>query len=836
MTIREYLQTEIFSARASERGCLVVYDPKRRYRDIVRGLDTASFRVIDAGESVIETREFAMRSLRDLAAGTIHGLLVWTPTAAPTSEPLLQADPFGVLARFGAYFPAGDGDEFESLCRKAKPDRKVEIEKLFAEGEPSFETIDALDQGGTWPKLKTLLNASSAKEILVALLSPKPIQETALKNDGTWAPEAREFVQRTLGHSLRTKGATRSSIAEELWRLVLFSEFVFDSEGGIPDSLSTVPKAEIGARELIFDVCDDLRKHQDFKAAYAANAEEVSANLALPERTGAMVNLGMRDTFAFEERVFLARFVEAVQASQIDSARDILTKRQQSIWLTHEERMTEWSVAERALDLIEVAERQTTPIFRTLEEILHGYASVGRELDRRHREMEQAISEWHNEHDLLEGLVALARKKYFAVASHSQSEFIRLVESEGWPAHGSNLMRNSEVFDRQVAPALDAHQRVAYFLVDSLRYELAVELEKQLSAKHKVELRTVCAQLPTYTEVGMASLMPEASKELFLVERDGKLVTTLGGATAIAPASRLSYLQSKKGDLCQDIELDDLIHQKKLKVADKVRLLLVRTREIDAVAHESPRGVLQLIPGLIRQIIRGIGKLEAAGFQKAIIATDHGFILVHDQEAGNVAPRPAGKWLIAKSRCMMGNGSGGGGTAIFNREQVGIPGEFQHYCAPRALVPYAKQHLYYHEGLSLQECVLPCLTVELATRQNARALPTLTVTYKQGRTDKITTRRPVIDIAWPEGSLFMDEEDIEISMEAFDSKGRSVGWVGSGQTVNPATQGVRIRPGQVVSASLRMEDNFAGAFAVRVTDPANQVLIAELKLKTDYAV
>ena len=82
----------------------------------------------------------------------------------------------------------------------------------------------------------------------------------------------------------------------------------------------------------------------------------------------------------------------------------------------------------------------------------------------------------------------------------------------------------------------------------------------------------------------------------------------------------------------------------------------------------------------------------------------------------------------------------------------------------------------------------------------------------------------------------MDEEDIEVSMEAFDSKGRNVGWVGSGQTVNPATQGVRIRPGQVVSASLRMEDNFAGAFAVRVTDPTNQALIAELKLKTDYAV
>jgi hypothetical protein len=219
-----------------------------------------------------------------------------------------------------------------------------------------------------------------------------------------------------------------------------------------------------------------------------------------------------------------------------------------------------------------------------------------------------------------------------------------------------------------------------------------------------------------------------------------------------------------------------------------------------------------------------------------VIATDHGFILVHDQEAGNLAQKPAGNWLIQKSRCLLGKGAGGGGSVVFGREQVGIPGDFKHYCVPRALVPYTRQHLYYHEGLSLQECVLPCLIVDLVAQQSKKSLPNLTITYKQGKTEKITTRRPVIDIAWPEGSLFLDESDIEISVEAFDSKGQGVGWVGSGPTVNLATQCVRIRPGQVVSVSLRMEDTFSGVFTVRATDSGNQALIAELKMKTDYAV
>ena len=112
-----------------------------------------------------------------------------------------------------------------------------------------------------------------------------------------------------------------------------------------------------------------------------------------------------------------------------------------------------------------------------------------------------------------------------------------------------------------------------------------------------------------------------------------------------------------KGDQCGDIELEDLIRQKKPKVADKVKLLVVRTRDIDSIAHTSTRQALELIPTLVRQIIRGLNKLADLGFEQAVIATDHGFILVHEQIAGNLAPRPAGTWLVEKTRCMLGQGT-----------------------------------------------------------------------------------------------------------------------------------------------------------------------------------
>ena len=85
------------------------------------------------------------------------------------------------------------------------------------------------------------------------------------------------------------------------------------------------------------------------------------------------------------------------------------------------------------------------------------------------------------------------------------------------------------------------------------------------------------------------------------------------------------------------MNLEDLIRQKKAKITDKVKLLVVRTNDIDALAHGSPHQVHQMIPTLVGQIIRGLTKLADLGFDHAVIATDHGFILVHEQEAGNVA-------------------------------------------------------------------------------------------------------------------------------------------------------------------------------------------------------
>jgi len=72
------------------------------------------------------------------------------------------------------------------------------------------------------------LKVDSARDILFALMAPTEAQVQALKSQEGWASEARDLLRSTLSMSVKTRAKTLMALSDELWRFVLFSEFVFD--------------------------------------------------------------------------------------------------------------------------------------------------------------------------------------------------------------------------------------------------------------------------------------------------------------------------------------------------------------------------------------------------------------------------------------------------------------------------------------------------------------------------------------------------------------------------------------------------------------------------------
>lgn len=840
MSIAEFIRESVMRPRLMQAGAMVVYDADKRYREQCFDLTADKVRVIDASESSIESREAALQALREVGRpkAPLVAVLIYVPSKRPETDEQKQADPFALYAECGAVFPQDDGDEYLSLCLRAKPDHATEIRQVFAASlaGPPFAVIDAIGGGVSWPQLRSTLRVESAREILVALLAPSALQTEALKVQDGWAHEARDFLRAALGLSLKTRGKTWSALADELWRHVLFSEFVFDLPVALPEALDGVSLAPMEARPVVEDVCDRLRSDPKSRALYIERAESVEAELNLADLCGAIEDLGVRDTFPFEERTFLRTAIKGIVTGDTDATRRVLTRHKSSVWLGKGESQAQWELVRSGLSLLEACEdfeRQLPEHARSQAELIDFYIGSLREADRLQREFEQAAGEFLDQHGMMHDVLRQARARYRRLAEKVQGVFVKHVETVGWPPNGR--LANADVFDRLVADRLkESGRKVAYLMVDALRYELGVALEKLLAEDGPVELLAAYAQLPTITLVGMASLLPGARTCLTLSVENDSLLPKLDGVPVGNVSQRMNVLAKRYGDRFAEMSLNTFVRGK-TKIAETVDLLVLRSTEIDSQLESNPETTLGLIPGTLKLIRVALHKLRGMGFKDAIIVTDHGFFLNAQAEAGDVCVKPQGNWAVnAHDRMMLGNGTADGHSLVISAEKIGIRGDFSQVALPRSMAPYRSGHLYFHGGASLAEAVVPILVARLdnAAQPELRRVM-VELNYKNGA-KRITTRLPVIEVILVADDMFTQGISAEILLEAQDTKGNVVGESRTGGDVNPATRTVTLMPGQRKQIALRMDDEFRGKFSVKALNPTTLAAYSALAIETDY--
>ena len=840
MSIAEFIRESVLRPRLKQWGCLVVYDADKRYREQCFDLGAEKVRVVDTAESSIESREAALQALREVGQpkAPTESVLIYVPGKRPQTDEQKQIDPFALYAECGAVFPQDDGDEYLSLCLRAKPDHATDIRRVFSETPtgPAFAVIDAIGGGVSWPQLRATLDAVSGREILAALLAPNAHQTEALKAQEGWVQEARDFLRATLAMTVKTRGKTWTSLADELWRYVLFSEFVFDLPVALPETLKGVPHAPMEARPIVEDVCDRLRSDPKTRSSYIERAESVETELNLAQLCGDIDDLGVRDTFPFEERTFLRTAIKGISAGDTDLVRSILSRRKTSVWLGMGESQAQWELVRAGLSLVESCEdfeRQLPEHSRSQADLLDFYLGSLREADRLQREFEQAVGDFLDPHGLMNEVIQQARDRYRRLAEKVQGVFVKYVETAGWPPTGR--MANADAFDRLVADRLkESGRKVAYLMVDALRYELGVALEKLLSEDSPVELQAAYAQLPTITPVGMASLLPGARGNLSLALENGAIMPKLAGASVGNVAQRMEVMRKRFGDRFEEMPLNDFVRGKP-KIPETVDLLVLRSTEIDSQLESNPETTLGLIPGTLKLIRVALHKLRGMGFKEAVIVTDHGFFLNAQAEAGDVCVKPHGNWPItAHDRMMLGNGTTDGHSLVVGADKVGIRGDFAQVAIPRSMAPYRAGHLYFHGGASLAEAVVPILVARLdaAGQPDVRKV-LVEISYKNGA-KRITTRLPVIEVILVSDDIFSQGTSVEILLEAQDSKGNVVGEPRPGGDVNPATRTVTLMPGQRKQIALRMDDEFRGKFSIKALNPTTLAAYSALAIETDY--
>jgi hypothetical protein len=481
-------------------------------------------------------------------------------------------------------------------------------------------------------------------------------------------------------------------------------------------------------------------------------------------------------------------------------------------------------------------DRQLADNARNAEALLAFYASSLREVDRLHREFEQAVSDydWQDANGLMKPVKNQVRKRYGKLVEKVQQIFVRHVEKSGWPLAG--YLANADVFDRVVAPKLQKNgHKVAFLMIDALRYELGVALERQLAEDGQVHLQVALANLPSVTSVGMASLLPGAGQQLRLSNNAQSMVPVLGDQLMETVAQRMNVLKQRYGQRFEEVRLEEFVRGR-ADFSAEADLVVLRAVEIDSHFENHPDTAPGEITHALKRVRVAVNLLKQRGFHEVVIATDHGFFMNTHAGPGDVCPKPLGNWLTVHDRCALGDGAGDNNHVVVSTERMGIRGDFAKIAVPTTLAAYRAGLLYFHGGLSLQECVVPVITMQLkASTQPSVHQATISMTYRNGA-KSITTRVPVIELSVDTADMFSVGNDFEILLEAHDSNGEVVGEAKAGGVVNPATGTLTLKPGEKVQVTVRMQMDFEGKFKLKALNPTTYGTYAQLDLATDYAV
>ena len=358
---------------------------------------------------------------------------------------------------------------------------------------------------------------------------------------------------------------------------------------------------------------------------------------------------------------------------------------------------------------------------QSLNELFKGYTSRYYLLDCYYRKFYYHYDQDSGKEILKKDIKDWVEKLYTTLLDRVLTRWSDLINSELDDIWNIELIdRQNEFYSIYINNILRRNDRdkVAVIISDALRYEAAAELKHVLNKNTKgtIELKAMAGSLPSYTKLGMASLLPHKrleyrNKHLFVDGIDSG--NTVNREKILLNGSPGSVV-FKFRDL-MELRIEDARERIKGK-----RVIYIYHNEIDATGDDksSEHNVFNAVDSTIRNINKMIDRLgKSLNVTKVIVTSDHGFLYQreHLENVDKLEMRDFDKLKIIESDKRF----------ILSEQDVSLPNT--HKFSMDTIVDSDKQmHLYVplsdlrfksqgggvnyiHGGASLQEIVIPVL-------------------------------------------------------------------------------------------------------------------------------
>lgn len=484
-------------------------------------------------------------------------------------------------------------------------------------------------------------------------------------------------VQRELGYPAATEeleGEAPLSFGNFLIRLLTtgFCESISD----VPDWASGLVIPSDSGRATVRALLSRWRDSSRYYRAFDAVSGWVAQALRLHEKLGGfnIDTLSQVATFEGVERKLISAIADAIpqaDAKDLTSFAGVISYRLDSYWAsrhkdddTRRKYRTVYTALSAAIDLYQLRHANTDGFhLASSEAIYRAYETDLYQFDTAYRHYCEASYRAHVE--VIKKLDAEVEQCYANwYLDHLARNWSDKIEGEGRLAdwHIPEVPNQYQFFQRHVAPLMGhaTPKRVAVIISDAFRYEAAVELVDRINEKRysEAQLSSQLGVVPSYTTLGMASLLPHSSLEYRESVSDDVFVD---GRSSKGTINRNKILAAHDGMAITAEEIKRWSRDEGREVLKDQYLVYVYHNVVDArgdsASTESEtflavEHAIEELTELTRKVMMHFNT------STVIVTADHGFLFQQSKleaaDRTSIAEKPA-KYMVNKKRYVIGH-------------------------------------------------------------------------------------------------------------------------------------------------------------------------------------
>jgi uncharacterized protein (TIGR02687 family) len=310
-------------------------------------------------------------------------------------------------------------------------------------------------------------------------------------------------------------------------------------------------------------------------------------------------------------------------------------------------------------------------------------------------------------------------------------------------------------FERFIRPFIRRDHKVCVILSDAMRYEVGAELLTRIQQedRYSAEMEPMISMLPSYTQLGMAALLPH--EELSIADDESGTVL-VDGKSSQGAVNRGKILSAGMGEKSASvISASDFLAMPRegdegyRNLFSSNDVVYIYHNRIDAAGDKrsSEAQVFEAVEQTLHELVHIIRKLSSANATHMIVTADHGFIY-QDQELHEsdfaAADSEGTRMLYRDRRFVFGSGlKEKSSLRKFTSAQLGLAGtvEVQIPKSINRLRVKGSGSRFVHGGASLQEVVIPVLKIH---KKRQSDISTVEVDIIRGASSVITSGQAAV--------------------------------------------------------------------------------------------